>query len=91
MAQNLDEDLRSVSKAPISSEAATRLSADKGAEDEEEDERNVCRLEGPNIMRSSPTMSSGSDTSTVVQKTLSVYVLETLSTLTFPSAGTTYP
>ena len=66
VARNLDEDLRSVSQAPTSSEAATRLSADKDDEDEEEDESNVSLLEGPNIMGSSPTVSSGSDTSTVV-------------------------
>ena len=57
VAQNLNEDLRSVSQAPTSSEAATRLSADKDDEDEEEDESNISRLEGPNIMERSPTMS----------------------------------
>ena len=87
VARNLDEDLRSVSQGPTSCEATTRLSADKDDEDEEEDESNVSLLEGPNIMGSSPTMSSGSDTSTVVQKTLSNFVLENI--VRTPQAGET--
>ena len=57
------------------------MNADKDDEDEEEDESNVSRFEGSNIMGSSPTFSSGSDTSTVSR----IYFSETLSVLTFPS------
>ena len=61
VARNLDEDLRNVLyQAASSSEAATRLSADEGDEDEVEDESNASRLEGPNKTGSSLTASTGS-------------------------------
>ena len=59
MARNLDEDLHSVlHQAASSCEAATRLSADKDNE-EEEDESNVGRLEGPETMGYSPPWPPG--------------------------------